>query len=203
MGFSCVPSRPFIDLERALTARMANQPSPSPTVGMHIDAVIAQLQTASTTQLYVTVIAVSLAFSFFLINSGGSSSALTIINREEAASSSDSLKKTAPKMRSSHQQRAASAPEPKWHILKITNYVVATGFILSVLKFASNASTYLNDSTSLLQFLSIWSIFLCYFFGFFGISFIELDDFADQQLSQQQQQLVVSQVEQPLKSHQR
>jgi len=39
-----------------------------------------------------------------------------------------------------------------------------------------NASLYLNDSTSLLQFLSIWSIFLCYFFGFFGISFVNLDD---------------------------
>ena len=43
-------------------------------------------------------------------------------------------------------------------------------------KFASNASTYLDDSTSLLQFLIIWSICMCYFFGFFGISFIELDD---------------------------
>jgi hypothetical protein len=171
---------------------------------MHIDAVIAQLQTASTTQLYVTVIAVSLAFSFFLINSGGSSSALSMLNREEGASSLDSFKKPmATKRRSSHQQRAASAPEPKWHILKITNYVVVAGFILSVLKFASNASTYLNDSTSLLQFLSIWSIFLCYFFGFFGISFIELDDFVDQLPSQQQQQPAVSQVAQPRKSHHR
>jgi hypothetical protein len=174
---------------------MENSPSPSPTVGMHIDAVIAQLQNASTTQLYATVIALSLAFSFFLINSGGGSSALATINREEGASSSDSLKKPmVPKRRS-------SAPEPKWHILKITNYVVATGFILSVLQFAFNASTYLNDSTSLLRFLSIWSIFLCYFFGFFGISFIELDDFVDQQPSQQQHHPVVSQVAQPRKSH--
>jgi len=78
-------------------------------------------------------------------------------------------------------------PEPRWHILRITNYVVATGFTLSVLQFASNASTYLNDSTSLLQFLMVWSLFLCYFFGFFGISFIELDDFVDQQQPSQQQ----------------
>jgi hypothetical protein len=154
-----------------------------------IDAVIAQLQTVSTTQVYATVIAVSLAFAFFLLNSGGGSSAFAIKTEE----SSDLLHKPkAPMMRKHHHQQqeqpTASAPEPKWHILKITNYVTATGFLLSVLQFASNASTYLNDSTSLLQFLSVWSVFLCYFFGFFGISFIELDDFADQQLTSQHQQ---------------
>jgi uncharacterized membrane protein len=161
---------------------------------MHIDAVIAHIQTASTTHLYATVIAVSLAFSFFLINSGGRSSALEIMNCDDG---SESLKKHTPRK----QRRPASAPEPKWHILKMTNYLVTTGFMLSVLQFASNASTYLNDSTSLFQFLSIWSISLCYFFGFFGISFIELDDFVDQPPSQQHQQPVVSQVAQPRKSH--
>jgi len=150
-----------------------------------IDTVISQLQTVSTTQVYATVIAVSLAFAFFLLNSGGGSSAFAIKENE----SSDPLRKPmAPMVRKQQQQRAASTPEPKWHILKITNYVAATGFLLSVLQFASNASTYLNDSTSLLQFLSVWSVFLCYFFGFFGISFVELDDFADQPLSSQQQQ---------------
>mmetsp|Transcript_20110 Transcript_20110/g.43661 ORF Transcript_20110/g.43661 Transcript_20110/m.43661 type:complete len:622 (+) Transcript_20110:212-2077(+) len=149
----------------------------APTVGMQIDAVIAQFQTVSTTQLYATVIAVSLAFSFFLINSGGGSSALTMMDREDGG-------EQAPKKKKQQQQRRASAPEPKWHILKITNYVATTGFLLSVLQFASNASTYLNDSTSLLQFLGVWSIFLCYFFGFFGISFIELDDFEDPQQQQ-------------------
>ena len=150
-----------------------------------IDAVIAQLQTVSTTQVYATVIAVSLAFAFFLLNSGGGASAFAIKENE----SSDSLHKPkVPMVRKQQPQKAASTPEPKWHILKITNYVTATGFLLSVLQFASNASTYLNDSTSLLQFLSVWSVFLCYFFGFFGISFIELDDFADQQLTSQHQQ---------------
>lgn len=163
-----------------------------------IDAVIAQLQTVSTTQVYATVIAVSLAFAFFLLNSGEGSSAVAITTDN----SSDSLHK--PKVsvmrQQQQQQRAASIPEPKWHILKITNYVAATGFLLSVLQFASNASTYLNDSTSLLQFLSVWSVFLCYFFGFFGISFVELDDFADQQQQQQQQPASDFQMT-PRKSH--
>ena len=160
------------------------------TVGQKIDSVIASLSTIelSTSQLYATTIILSLAFSFYLLNSGKGSSALTTINDNKDGSAVDSLLK--PKK----QQQSSSSPEPKWHILKITNYVAATGFLLSVLKFASNASTYLNDSSSLLQFLFVWSVFLCYFFGFFGISFLDLDDFAvdgQQQLvgqSMQQQQ---------------
>ena len=156
---------------------MAGEP---PTLGMHIDSVIAHIQNISTPQLYATVIAVSLAFSFYLLNSGGGSSSLAMMDKDKStAGVADSLHK--PKKKQQQQQGTSSAPEPKWHILKITNYVAALGFLLSVLLFVSNATTYLNDSTSLLQFLGVWSVFLCYFFGFFGISFIELDDFVDQQ----------------------
>lgn len=70
-------------------------------------------------------------------------------------------------------------PQPKWHILKITNYVATAVFFISVLQFASDATAYLNDSNALLSFLVIWSFLLCYFFGFFGISFVELDDFVE------------------------
>ncbi len=78
-------------------------------------------------------------------------------------------------------------PQPKWHILRLTNYVVTFGFLFSVLQFASNASTYLEDSSTLLQYLVIWSVFMCYFFGFFGISFIELDDLGSEPRNQQHQ----------------
>lgn len=157
-----------------------------PTVGMQIDAAIASLETLSTTQLYATVIAVSLVFSFYLLNSGGGSSALKMMD-EDNIGEKDSLRKPKAFRKMPSTTSASDGPEPRWHILRITNYVVATGFILSVLQFAANASAYLNDSTSLLQFLSVWSLFLCYFFGFFGISFIELDDFVDQEPSHQQQ----------------
>ena len=162
-------------------AESFTQPS---TIGERLDSVIANIQTVSSTHVYATVIACSLAFSFYLLNSGGSS-ALTTMGVDTTQPI-----KTLPKKKSAQQSSSLNnnSPEPKWHILKITNYVAATGFLLSVLLFASNASTYLNDSTSLLQFLSVWSVFLCYFFGFFGISFIELDDFVvDEQQPQQTQ----------------
>jgi len=162
-----------------IASAMAGDP---PTVGMHLDSAIAGLQNVSTPQLYATVIAVSLAFSFYLLNSGGGSSSLAMMDKDKSSTEgvADSLHKPKKKQHQ-HQGTSSSTPEPKWHILKITNYVAALGFLLSVLQFASNATTYLNDSTSLLQFLGVWSVFLCYFFGFFGISFIELDDFVDQQ----------------------
>ena len=153
------------------------------TIGERLDSVIANV---SSTHVYATVIAVSLAFSFYLLNSGGSSALTTMgVDTTMHKQPIKSSKKKSAKPSNTNN----NSPEPKWHILKITNYVAATGFLLSVLLFASNASTYLNDSTSLLQFLSVWSVFLCYFFGFFGISFIELDDFVvDEQQQQQQQQ---------------
>ena len=183
---------------------MASAPSSAPTVGMLIDSVIAEVQNVTTTQLYATVITVSLAFAFFLINSGGGNpAALTSITEEDTSSAADSLKKNnmvVPRRAQTQRGVTSSTPEPKWHILKIMNYIIATGFTLSVLQFASNATTYLNDSTSLLQYLTIWSISLCYFFCFFGISFIDLDDLvADHQPTQMVQQQPVTQ---PRRSHQ-
>jgi len=41
----------------------------------------------------------------------------------------------------------------------------------------------MNDSGSLLKFLACWSTFVCYFFAFFGISFVD-----DDVLTQDEQQ---------------
>ncbi len=146
--------------------------SPPQTIGRHIDAVIAKLDSLPSSYIYALAIAASLTFSFYLLNSGGGSNSIPM-NPHDDVDGERAIK--IPKQKKS--QRSSDEPQPKWHILKLTNYVATSGFLLSILKFASNASMYLNDSTSLLQFLTLWSIFLCYFFGFFGISFIELDDF--------------------------
>mmetsp|Transcript_24716 Transcript_24716/g.51296 ORF Transcript_24716/g.51296 Transcript_24716/m.51296 type:complete len:641 (-) Transcript_24716:113-2035(-) len=154
--------------------------SPPPTIGKHIDAVIAKIDSLPSSYVYTLAIAASLTFSFYLLNSGGGSNSMQMEPHGDVDRAS-AIKK--PKQKS---RRSLDEPQPKWHILKLTNYVATSGFLLSVLKFVSNASMYLNDSTSLLQFLTIWSIFLCYFFGFFGISFIELDDFEQESHPQHQ-----------------
>ena len=68
-----------------------------------------------------------------------------------------------------------SGPEPKWHILKVLNYAAGTSFIASVLYFAGDAPRILSDSGALLRLGMGWGVFLCYFFGFFGISFVVAD----------------------------
>jgi len=155
------------------------------TIGMRIDAVIASLESLPHTNpeiLYASLIGASLMFSFLVLNSGGSSMALP--------DGGDADSRNKPKKISNAKPVSSSdEPQPKWHILRLTNYVVTFGFLLSVLKFASNATTYLDDSTSLLQFLIIWSISMCYFFGFFGISFIELDELESEPQNHQHQML--------------
>ncbi|KAK1747940.1 hydroxymethylglutaryl-CoA reductase (NADPH) [Skeletonema marinoi] len=153
------------------------------TIGMRIDAVIASLESlprANPEILYASLIGASLMFSFLVLNSGGSSMALP------DGGDADSLNKPK-KISNAKPVSSSDEPQPKWHILRLTNYVVTFGFLLSVLKFASNATTYLDDSTSLLQFLIIWSISMCYFFGFFGISFIELDELESEPQNHQHQ----------------
>lgn len=145
---------------------------------MQIDAFLSSVESISSTQIiYVAVIAVSIAFSFSLLNSGrGSSMAVdTTVEREIVK----------PKKK---PQANSDEPQPKWHILKMTNYIATGVFLSSVLQFMSDATAYLNDSNALLSFLVIWSLCLCYFFGFFGISFIELDDFVDQDVPAPHQQ---------------
>ena len=152
------------------------------TIGQRLDAFVAATQANAdgSAALFALVIGISVSFSFYLLNSGSGSTASAEMTKCRAQLP------TCPKDTRTAAKRPRSPedpPEPNWNALKLTNCVAATGFLLSVLKFASNASAYLNDSTSLLQFLSIWSVFLLYFFGFFGIALVDLDGLVEEQSS--------------------
>ena len=135
---------------------------------MRLDQFLEDIEAMPSTQLYAILLATSVAFSFLLLNCGSpplparTSSAVT----QPAYIEKQRLVKP----------RSPNEPQPKWFILKLLNYAAVFGFIISLAKFASNASTYLNDSSTLFQFLAGWSVFLCYFFGFFGISFVDADE---------------------------
>ena len=73
---------------------------------------------------------------------------------------------------------ADNRPQPKWFVLKWLNYVFTGLFVASIGVFGIHASDYLQDSASMLSFLVGWSLFLLYFFGFFGISFVDAAEFA-------------------------
>lgn len=72
-------------------------------------------------------------------------------------------------------------PQPKWVILQAMNYVVLAVFVSSV-TFAISSQKYLHVTdnvesmnSELLPFAIVWSLCLAYFFGFFGISFLDTD----------------------------
>jgi hypothetical protein len=130
------------------------------TIGMKLDALLSCLDSLPSTHLYALIVAVTVVISFSLLGSGG--------NQEEVCATHVSLP--------IQKKEPPSGPEPKWFVLKWLNYFAVATFMTSVVHFTWNAQAYLQDSGYLLRFLIGWSLFLCYFFGFFGISFVDIDE---------------------------
>jgi hydroxymethylglutaryl-CoA reductase (NADPH) len=68
--------------------------------------------------------------------------------------------------------KSASYPQPQWQYFHYFNCAIVGAFGWSVATFCWNATAFYADSTMLLQFMIGWCICLCYFFGFFGVSFV-------------------------------
>jgi hypothetical protein len=132
------------------------------TIGMRLDAFLSGLDSLPSTHLYALIVAVTVVISFSLLGSGGV--------QEEVCATPISLPM--------QKKEPPSGPQPKWFVLKWLNYFTVAAFLASVAHFTWNAQAYLQDSGYLLRFLIGWSLFLCYFFGFFGISFVDIDELA-------------------------
>ena len=65
-------------------------------------------------------------------------------------------------------------PHPKWWLLHFTNYLVVVVFVGSIVWHVRRTDQ--RETKSLLPVLLTWSICMAYFFGFFGISFVDKDD---------------------------
>ncbi|CAJ1965581.1 unnamed protein product [Cylindrotheca closterium] len=118
----------------------------------------------SSTQLYTAVVGATVTLCIVLLGpaAGGNenlpSSMLGMSTAAVAASQKDALKQ-----------------QPKWYLFKYINVGVFCMFVSSVAVFLWDASTYINNGDRMTQFLVGWSLFLCYFFGFFGVFFIHQD----------------------------
>lgn len=135
------------------------------TIGMQLDALLERMDSLSSTQLYGIIVLATVGISFLLLgNNSVSVDDNALVLKEQTTT-----QRTCP---------TNDRPQPKWHILKWLNYAAIVGFVASVAKAAMHASGYLQDSFSLVQYLVGWSLFLCYFFGFFGISFIDANELA-------------------------
>lgn len=131
-----------------------------PTIGMQLDAMIAKIDGLPSTQLYGLIVAVTVGLCVVVLGTGSSN-----LEMEQ-----HDLKK--PKM-----VPVDGGKQPNWQIFKVINYIAVAAFLYSVFMFCSNASKYLHHESKgvLAQFLVGWSVFLMYFFGFFGVSLIHED----------------------------
>jgi hydroxymethylglutaryl-CoA reductase (NADPH) len=155
-------------------SRSIGSSTTAPTLGMQVDALVQQMDNLSSTQLYGLIVGLTILVSFVLL---GSSADIPVSLRDttkETSSSSSTPRKTTTVSSSSNR-----GPEPRWHIFTYVNYAIVACFVASVAEFGRNASAYLAaDDNVVLYFLVAWSVFLCYFFGFFGVSFVHDADAA-------------------------
>lgn len=149
---------------------MAETMTTMPTIGMQLDAMIANIDKLPSTQLYGLIVAVTVGLCVVLLGTGNSTFEIEQKRQEQQQKDANDLKK--PKM-----VVVDGGKQPKWHIFKWINYIAVAGFLYSAFIFCSNASQYLHHESQgvLVQFLVGWSVFLMYFFGFFGVSMIHED----------------------------
>mmetsp|Transcript_18250 Transcript_18250/g.17583 ORF Transcript_18250/g.17583 Transcript_18250/m.17583 type:complete len:584 (-) Transcript_18250:683-2434(-) len=82
------------------------------------------------------------------------------------------------------ETKSLTNPEPKWGILRALNYVVLTIFVGSITYVVFNyrhSMAQQSESASPLTsmffpIMVLWSMCLAYFFGFFGISFLDTNE---------------------------
>lgn len=115
---------------------------------------------ADSRRLYVTLVGITLMVVTLLFVCDSAYS-----NRSKIISFPRPLTDLSGSKRSSMVSR-----EPRWHVFKWVNIIATSLFFLSVVDFARNYSDYGTSESS--KHLMIWSVFLCYFFSFFGISLI-------------------------------
>jgi hypothetical protein len=142
---------------------MAGPMRAMPTIGMRLDAILGDIDHLSSTQLYGIIVAATVGLCVVLLGTGSSN-----LDLEQQQPKDDLIKKRA---------AAPKGRQPRWHIFKWVNYLAVVAFLWSVCTFCLNVSHYLHHESQgvLVQFLVGWSVFLLYFFGFFGVSLIHED----------------------------
>jgi hypothetical protein len=142
------------------------------TIGMRLDDLVHQVSQVgshvdnlNSTQLYGLIVAATVGLCVVLLGTGN------------PAELEQQQPKPKSKWNNNMTNLKTTGKQPRWHVFRWVNYLFVGAFLWSVATFLLNASQYLHhDSQGVLaQFLVGWSVFLCYFFGFFGISLVHQD----------------------------
>ncbi len=88
------------------------------------------------------------------------------LSEPDEAGGSKSPKKLSP-------QKASKEPRPRWEVLGFLNYLVIAVFVAAFTYGVFNYRGANEGSASSFGILIIWCVCMAYFFGFFGISFLD------------------------------
>ena len=154
----------------------------------------------SSTQLYILIVLVTVLISSLLLRNAPEFCTDDVdgIHKELAAAAAAQRASdlTSNKQKKWKRQQGASKrwsvsdngePEPRWYIFRMFNYGMMVAFVASVVAFFIEFTAISNNtgtSISMLRYLLGWSVFLIYFFGFFGVSIVndveQSDDSGDE-----------------------
>ena len=138
------------------------------TLGMRLDALLSTMENMPSTQLYGFIVAATVGICWVVLGPGPEG------DYEAPKASSSSSSSSTNTSKSTRVSSSSAGPQPRWHIFKIINVLAVLGFVTSVASFLLNSAEIMEQGR-LWQFLGGWSVFMCYFFSFFGISLVHQD----------------------------
>ena len=136
------------------------------TLGMRLDRFLDSWNHWNSTQLYFLIVVTTMALSYAVLSQGPAAATNSAAEMQQwkGHSNSSSTRKTT--------TTPGGPPEPKWHIFKWVNVVALALFVYSGVDFVWQQCTTVEPPTTIWKFLVGWSVLLCYFFGFFGVSLV-------------------------------
>jgi hypothetical protein len=142
------------------------------TLGMRLDALLSQLDHLSSTQLYALIVAATVAVCLIVLGTGSHEDDVKQQEQQQEHQQTTSPEVIKPSTLLSSSSLPSNVRQPRFWIFKYVNAMVSFLFLASILQFSMNAPYYMEHLNT---FLMGWSVLLCYFFGFFGVSLIHTD----------------------------
>lgn len=156
---------------------MASSMDNTVTIGQKIDSAVAYVENLSDSGLYFVAFFFSVGFSYLVVNCGKGS---RYPESQQLKSFDDNEKEL--KSMQEKKNKKKSYREPRWHIFKALNVFAGSTFLASVIHFIFNSEQYLTNTAEahgnnkLMGLLALWSVYVLYFWGFFGVYFVDTDE---------------------------
>lgn len=146
------------------------------TIGQRLDAAVAYVENLDDTRRYLVALLVSVVFSSILLNSGKGTRYL-----EGVVAKGEDMLERQEKSKHGKQRSDRKGREPRWYIFTILNYALGSTFLASVVHFIAYSESYLMNTAEqgnakLMTLLALWTVYVLYFWGFFGVSFVDTDE---------------------------